>query len=336
MKTMYVGLENILVLVSAFRNECLPRPVFSFKTGKNQPRYVYIRGDIKELSNIEFSVISELPQRELNEVVEFLNQKYKLMIINGIPLNGKNTTINVNDIIYADYADVQGNKNYRARVENLKIKQDDFEQVKWFSDVKAGETSKDEGLTMKQLRKTITQKCLCGFEEAIGTVELKDLQQAVLQRRDEDNLTKIFIGLEGVLVLISEFEEEFPKPKFNIKDAQGKVKYIYLRKDISQLRDVKLGVISALNDNELQQIVKQLNEKYEMNIVTAVANNAEGFAAENIVYADSADNNANISERLNNLKALKRSRFIEMKWFSCESTGEKGMTLAEFKQAVRQ
>ena len=123
MKMMYVGLENILVLVSAFNNADTPKPGFSFKTDKNKMRYVYVRENISEISNIEFGVVSELSQNELTQVVEFLNKKYGLRIIYEIANNGESITDNTS-IIYADYIDVQGNSNYRARVENLKIKQE--------------------------------------------------------------------------------------------------------------------------------------------------------------------------------------------------------------------
>jgi len=335
-KTMYVGLENILVLISAFRNEGLPRPVFSFRTGKNQARYVYVRSDIKELANIEFGVISELPQRELSEVVEFLNSKYKLRIINEIADNGEG--VNAGNIIYADYADFQGNRNYRARLANLHVKKRDTEKVKWFSDIKLGGTTLDRGCTLKQLRKIISQKCYCGFEEVVGTVELKDILKTAPQRRAEDSEIEIFVGLEGVLALVSEYEEEFPKPKFKISGNNGKVKNIYLRKDISEIKGFRINVISALNIDELSQIVKQLNEKYELNIVKAVANNARGFVInnENIIYADCTSNNPFFIERMNNLKALRRERFIEMCWFSAENTGDSGATLEELKRVVRQ
>jgi len=219
-----------------------------------------------------------------------------------------------------------------------------------------GETSQDRGLTIKQLRKQITKRCLYGIEQAVGTIEIKDLpkfnpvpEPIIPQRRAEDKYNiintgsavsgtpEILIGLEGVLALISEFEEEFPKPKFTINSDNGTIKNIYLRKDISQLKGVKIGVISALNSNELSQMVKQLNENHGMRIVREISRNAEHFKIENenIVYADCADNNAYIAERLNNLKVLKRERFIEIKWFSCENMGDKGLTLVELKKELK-
>ena len=161
-KAVYIGLENVLVIISAFNNSTgVLKPAFTFKSIDNSMRYVYVRQDIKLLRGIKLGVVSELRREELMQVVSFLNDKYKLSIVDEFSDNAKDFKRGSNNnIILADYTDAEGNRNYRARINNLKIAGSEFAEVQIFSDLQ--NTSKGSGLTMRQLKNFI-KKQAAGF-----------------------------------------------------------------------------------------------------------------------------------------------------------------------------
>jgi len=96
------------------------------------------------------------------QVVSFLNDKYKLNIVDEFSDNAKDFQRGSNNnIILADYTDAEGNRNYRARINNLKIASDEFAEVKIFSDLQDVKAV-SAGMTMRQLKNFI-KKMSAGF-----------------------------------------------------------------------------------------------------------------------------------------------------------------------------
>ena len=152
-KAVYIGLENVLVIISAFNNSTgVLKPAFVFKNADGEQRYVYVRSDIKLLKGIKLGVVSELRREELMQVVSFLNTKYKLEIVDEFADNAKGATLSKTIV----YADCLRNVNFNERSKNFAGSE--FAEVQIFS----AETNKGSGLTMRQLKNYI-KKQAAGF-----------------------------------------------------------------------------------------------------------------------------------------------------------------------------
>jgi len=153
-KAVYVGLENVLVYISALNNSGAPKPAMSYTDADNSIRYVYVRPDIRTLAGVDFGVVSELNQKELMQVVEFLNTKYGLNIVDEFASNGINFPPSATIV----YADCIRNVNYNERIKNFAGCE--FVEAKIFSENTG--TSKGSGLSMRRLKKYIRRQSV-GF-----------------------------------------------------------------------------------------------------------------------------------------------------------------------------